>query len=516
MKHFRIFQSYFVLFSILLAGCRSDKAEEHSSEASELNRQAWELRESGAPASEFLTMQQRAVEALKNSKSPDEQLKVLAQMGYFYNVTGDYQNGIDYLWQAVDCLKRHPEYEVSEGAIEVYGNLGDIYVVLSMGEDALAANTEAINISHKLGGRYLPGLYRFRATIFDLLNMPDSVLSNLDKSYHVAKYGNVQGDRNTMMRAALSEKADYIIERGLWPDSLDKAVATLEALRDTPEWEIDVMSLSLGKGYLAQGRADEGIRLLEDAVEEYRARGDIHGLSEYCLPPLMDAYAKYGRYDKLGEHFIEYAQMRDTILNREKLNALVGADIRERASLLREENKTLELQHKLIVQRTVSAAAVAVLVFALLSAWIIYQRRSNRQKINSQLSKISGLLSERIMLNSHIEDLNAQLRSLKTAQSGDGAILQPLILEKEQEREFRQSFSAVHPHFLPELRREFQGLTAGNELVCMMIYMHKSTDEIALALGISRDSVNKTRYRLRQRFNLPREVDLDEFIRSRR
>ena len=120
------------------------------------------------------------------------------------------------------------------------------------------------------------------------------------------------------------------------------------------------------------------------------------------------------------------------------------------------------------------------------------------------------------MLNGHIEDLNAQLRSLKTAQSGDGAILQPLILEKEQEREFRQSFSAVHPHFLPELRREFQGLTAGNELVCMMIYMHKSTDEIALALGISRDSVNKTRYRLRQRFNLPREVDLDEFIRSRR
>lgn len=505
-----------LLLAIILFSCsKRDTAQSGTSAALDLHQEAWEQQAAGAPSSEYLMTQQRAVDALDKNDTPDTQLKVLSQMGYFYNVTGDYRNGIDYLWRAIDCLKSEPENEISEGAIELYGNLGDIYVVLSMGEDALKANDEAIRISHLLGGRYLPDLYRFRATIFDLLDEPDSVLTNLDKSYHAARYGNVEGNRNTMMRAAISEKADYIIDRGLWPDSIDAAVAALEALRGTPEWDLDAMALSLGKGYLAQGRTVEGIRLMEDALEDYHSQGDTRAIAEYCLPPLMDAYARYGHYDKLGEHFIEYARMRDTILDTDKINALIAADIHERASLLEEANKNLELRHKLIVQKTVMWAAVGLLILASLIALIIYQRHRDKLKMASQLNKTSRLLSERILLNGRIEELNTELRSLKTEQNGESALLKPIILEKEHEKEFRQLFADTYPHFLPDLRRDFPELTSGNELVCMMIYMHKSTDEIALALGISRDSVNKTRYRLRQRFNLSRDVDLDEFIRSR-
>ena len=49
----------------------------------------------------------------------------------------------------------------------------------------------------------------------------------------------------------------------------------------------------------------------------------------------------------------------------------------------------------------------------------------------------------------------------------------------------------------------------------MLIYLYKTNEEIALALGISRDSVVKSRYRIRQRFNMESDADLDSFIRGR-
>ena len=95
-------------------------------------------------------------------------------------------------------------------------------------------------------------------------------------------------------------------------------------------------------------------------------------------------------------------------------------------------------------------------------------------------------------------------------------LLTPLILEKEHEAEFKRSFATAYPHFLPELRRDYPDLTPSLELICMLIFLHRSTDEIALAIGISRDSVHKSRYRIRRTLGLGREDDLDSFIQQRR
>ncbi len=94
-------------------------------------------------------------------------------------------------------------------------------------------------------------------------------------------------------------------------------------------------------------------------------------------------------------------------------------------------------------------------------------------------------------------------------------ILNPSALTGEAEQDFRRAFASLHPHFLTELRAEFPELTANDELVCMLIYLGMNTDEISLSLGISRPSTNSARYRIRKKLSLPRESDLDSFLRSR-
>lgn len=44
--------------------------------------------------------------------------------------------------------------------------------------------------------------------------------------------------------------------------------------------------------------------------------------------------------------------------------------------------------------------------------------------------------------------------------------------------------------------------------------MGSSSEEIAFALGISRESVNKARYRIRKKLNLPKEITLDSWVKE--
>ncbi len=499
---------------VLTSSCTSREGKRESSGNGEsYNDLAWKLREDGAPAPEFIAMQKKAVEAMEKGESDEDPVEVLAQMGYFCNIAGDYLNGVDYLLRAAEIAK---DREPSEGMITLYGDLGDLYVTLGLGKEALEANTKALEMSCRLNGRYLSDVYRFRATVFDLLDIPDSVIACLDRALYTIDHGNIQGDRDRMRSGVRYEKADYILMKSRSRDSIDKAVRELEKLKASyGRWDMSGMDFSLGLGYLAQGNSEKGIRLMEDAIAEFEKQDDMRAISD-CLPSLMDAYARNGNYDKLGSKFLQYAALRDSLLDREKLNAVAGADLRYRASRLKEANETLRLRHKLTQQRIILWGTMTVVILLGLGLYIRLQKAKHRRELGEQSKNMEDLLSERIRLNSLIENLNNQLNTSNSEMNQNASFLQPAILDKDHEKEFRQSFSALYPDFLPGLRRDFPELTPGNELVCMMIFLHKSTDEIALALGISRDSVNKTRYRLRQRFNLPKEVELDAFLRSRR
>ena len=90
------------------------------------------------------------------------------------------------------------------------------------------------------------------------------------------------------------------------------------------------------------------------------------------------------------------------------------------------------------------------------------------------------------------------------------------LLSDKQEALFRRYFSQIYPRFIPALRRDYPLITANDELISMLIFMDYSSEEIALSLGISKQSVNSARYRLRKKLNLDRETDLNSFLSSRK
>ena len=136
-------------------------------------------------------------------------------------------------------------------------------------------------------------------------------------------------------------------------------------------------------------------------------------------------------------------------------------------------------------------------------------------RLSSQ--RLDNLLATQQELNRRNERLSAELEQAAHNEVIDSVRqkLNPSLLSGEDELRFRQSFAALYPRFLPGLRKDFPELTKSDELLCMLIYLKQSTDEISLALGISRPSVNSGRSRIRKKLGLQKEESLDEFLQKR-
>lgn len=508
-----------IIFGILplLWGCGDSAVTSSESwsvaiDSTSAHQRAWVLCDNDAPAEEYIAMQRQAVEDLRAGRSKDDPVEVLAQMGLFYNYVGDYRQGISYLQEAETWIHDHPEYKPGEGAIQLYGDLGDLYRILGMIPESKEAFRKGFELSDRLGGRLSSDLYCFAAAVYDAVGDADSVMYCYDMALKAIDEGKTRADKNKLRESVMLQRADYMIESGLYPDSLDACVKTLESLNHPDAWFPAMKSAALGNAYIAQGKVKEGVALLEEAVAELREIGDIDTEMLY-MKPLMTAYAKNGMSQSLLNEFLRYDELNDTILNHEKLDAVTGADLRYQTSRVRAENEVLEMKMSMMRQRVVYGLIIAVLVIIGIMWFFVTKRRNDRREINEKTAHINNLLDDRIMLNTRIEQLNTEVEERHAAE--EKLQLQPVLLEKRHEEDFRHTFSELHPGFIDGLRRDFPGVTSGQEIICMLIYLYKTNEEIALALGISRDSVVKSRYRIRQRFNMESDADLDSFIRGR-
>ena len=126
--------------------------------------------------------------------------------------------------------------------------------------------------------------------------------------------------------------------------------------------------------------------------------------------------------------------------------------------------------------------------------------------------RIAELLSSQRQLNSRIDSLMNEINS-GTIETAKG-VISPSLLKTDEAGKFRRTFEALYPHVMVKLHEKAANLTPNDELLCMLIYLKQTPEEISKCLGITRLSVNSARYRIRTKLNLPKEVDLDQFIRS--
>lgn len=409
-----------------------------------------------------------------------------------------------------------------------YNQLAWTYHLLEFYDKALEANAKAIAIGQRNKGAALGDIYRKRADILNALHRTDSAV------YYI---------RKGREASAAMELKDAVVGSDIFladvyseiPDSAYKALPLLYALLpDTAQiavWIKDDVKAGIGKALYANGKAAAAIPLLEQAAHSYQEAESIEDeIVTYNY--LMKAYREVGQKDRFMARYPYYAQLQDSMQKMKNIRSIAMANIRFDTRRKEQENLLLsaEVELKNNRLRFFVTIGLSLLVVGLCAGgwfWMrqkalkLHLRLKEREKevaeahLREQSERLQLLITSRQELNNHNEELLRQLAEVQETHENTCHLdqvmlnLQPRLLTKEEEETFRDSFSALYPTVLHRLRTVCPRVTRTDELLCMLIVLKQTNEEIARTLGISRPSVLQNRYRLRTKLSLPEGADLD-------
>lgn len=274
----------------------------------------------------------------------------------------------------------------------------------------------------------------------------------------------------------------------------------------------------LGLAQTLRGNPDTGFPMMEEATRQF-VEQQYNESIDFAYTWLMKMYAAHGKEHQLARLYPAYQAMSDTIHREDKTWAVIAANVRYESGRQEERNKSLAIEidqkrQMLVYMNTIWGLTSLLLIGSVI--FLIKSRRQRRKEKEFHQKQLENLLASQKELNLKNERLSQELEKAMHNQTIDQVrqMLNPTLLSGEQELQFRQSFAALYPRYLPNLRSHYPELTKSDELFCMLIYLNQNTDEIALSLGISRASVNSARSRIRKKLGLKKEDSLEQALRN--
>lgn len=239
---------------------------------------------------------------------------------------------------------------------------------------------------------------------------------------------------------------------------------------------------------------------------------------------LFEAFEKKGDYRSAFEHLKTFYEFKDSLsgegvqLKIADLNTRFDIQAKELA-LKKSQLELIQANHSLVKRNF-----LIFLIFLLSTAGLLiwqwqYRKNKNELKQNREnlLDLTKNLLEKNTLLTGLVEQLNEQsANNIPSPGSMDfeNNLYNQRILTDADWFAFKNHFEKAYPGYLKRLRIAYADITEAEERLFLFIKLNLKSKESAAILGISVDSVKKTRNRLRKRLALSEVVDLDEYVKN--
>lgn len=282
----------------------------------------------------------------------------------------------------------------------------------------------------------------------------------------------------------------------------------------------DIYRQTLYQGNMAfllrdMGRFDESIQLSLNCLKV----NEEHNWGEQMLTNLDGiriTYEEMGDYKKAYSYLQKYKVLDDSLLGID-----VQIKLKDLDSKYESEKKMLELlqlksKNEKLILILISGLAISILLF-----WLWYREKLSKKSQHRQhlenLNRMTRLLqikNEKILnLEGDLTQKQDELEnSFQSNLSESHDFLNHTILTEEDWTSFKSYFEKVYPNYILQLRSKYPNLTEAEERLFLFIKLNIKTKEAAAILGISPDSVKKTKTRLKKKLELSEEIDLTTFI----
>jgi tetratricopeptide (TPR) repeat protein len=199
---------------------------------------------------------------------------------------------------------------------------------------------------------------------------------------------------------------------------------------------------------------------------------------------------------------------------------------KQKMAQLEQEDRILLLQRVILIGVVIFLSVIGFLYFVYLRTKHSAEKQLMRRNKELEIQKTEELLElkNKELATSALQlvEKDEFLRDLKSKLEGDkdalktkeiNQVLNSISVSNNNNwDEFKLRFTAINDKFYQKLTRDYPNLSQSDLKICALIKLNFSSKDMARLLGISVESVHTTRYRLRKKMNLSREINLEKFI----
>ena len=279
--------------------------------------------------------------------------------------------------------------------------------------------------------------------------------------------------------------------------------------------------LQLGNNEVALQYVREAFYLLEKIPNMNYLRNTYQAATE--------VFKSLGNYDSAFYYNTKYGALNDSL---ERVVALSGIAVsKARANDEKSRYRIQSLQkekEKQVFQRNILIAAI--ILFGVVGFLVITKQRlkaklevaraeQEKQRMQQEMvfaREQLNMFTENIVEKTNmIEKLEEQVRD-KTVSTEQQMLItelgQQTILTEDDWIKFKILFEKIYPTFFKQIKKTAPDITLAEMRMAALVLLQLTSKQTAAILGISVDSVHKTRQRLRQRLQLNSDVNLDDYI----
>jgi DNA-binding CsgD family transcriptional regulator len=284
---------------------------------------------------------------------------------------------------------------------------------------------------------------------------------------------------------------------------------------------------------LIQGNRDsalmhikESLRLL--AASRYFVMQKTNYL-QYAYYTAADVFRELGNTDSFYCYNQRYDLLHDSLERVITLGSIKLAQLRidneknyQTIQQLNRQEEVEKLTRNFIIAFLIALSVIIVLVLNRQKQKLKYkeqlalrEKAAAKTEVTAAREQLKMFTQNIIEKSNLIEKLEQQLRQSESAfghqQLIDNLMQQTILTENDWEK-FKTLFEKIHPGFFLKLKENVADITTAELRLAVLTRLHLNTKQIAAILAISPNSVNKTRQRLRQRFQLHGDSHMKEFI----
>jgi DNA-binding CsgD family transcriptional regulator/tetratricopeptide (TPR) repeat protein len=280
-------------------------------------------------------------------------------------------------------------------------------------------------------------------------------------------------------------------------------------------------NLSLGNKAQALAEVREAFQLLKRWPDANYLRNAYYTSTQI--------FREMGNYDSAFHYNNLWSRINDSLEKVVATSSLAisKAKLNDETSRYNIQNLNKEKRSQLLLRNIIIAAIIVLSLVIVLAV--------NRQRLNEKL-KTAKAQQEKLLMEQEVTSAKDQLKMFtenlvektnlieklesqakgKEASSEQQTIISELsrqtILTEEDWLRFKSLFEKIHPGFFINLQEKITDITLAELRMAALTRLHLSTSQIASILGISANSVYKTKQRLRQRLNINIEFSIEEAI----